>query len=248
MTTNTANIAEQLKVVTAVKGCIMKNSKTYKSVDFTTNCPKRQAGNPCEYCYVEAKRNMGFNAKKVIDSLKYNSEVLRMTDEEIELLNDLGGIRLFSFGDHMVEQNEDIKAFLIDCRKRGLMVKVITKQTLFLDTFYSEFEDVFSIIHLSVDNIGNGVDHDIAKQYRAMMKKVIIRSVILKHEDIKPMEELSDIMTFNHENIKAKVPNSVNFKLYRKEFAELKLEFAGKMCCQTGSCATCPIKCKATDI
>lgn len=223
----------------------MNNSKTVKSVDFTTNCPKRQAGNPCKYCYVEAKRNMGFNAKKIIDSLKYNGEVLKMNDSEVEGLNSIGGIRLFSFGDYMEGQDKDIYLFLTDCRIVGLKVKVITKQVDFLVKFYNEFDDVFSVIHLSVDNIGSGVDWETAKAYRDNLPKVLIRSVILKMEDIQPMEELSDIMTFNHENIKKNIPDSVNFKLHKKVFAELKMEYAGKMCCQTGSCKTCPIKCKA---
>ena len=155
----------------AVKGCIMNNAKTVKSCDFTTNCPKRQAGKQCKYCYVEAKRDMGFNAKKVIDTLVYNGEILKMKKDMISKLNSIGGIRLFSFGDYMEEQNGYITQFLLDCRQMGLFVKVVTKVVGFLDKFYSEFEDVFSIIHLSVDNIGDGIDWELAMNYRNKIGK-----------------------------------------------------------------------------
>jgi hypothetical protein len=141
----------------------MKNEKTYYTVDFTTNCPKRQAGHPCPYCYVEAKRDIGFHAKKIIDSIEYNDEIENLTQEKIDKLNSLGGVRLFSFGDYMPEQDDDIYQFLCDCRAVGLYVKVITKQLSFIDKFYDEFEDVFSTIHISVDNIHSGVDWNDAK-------------------------------------------------------------------------------------
>ena len=225
--------------------CIMNNQKTIKSVDFTTNCPKRQNGNPCKYCYVECSRNVGYNAKKVIDEIPYNGEVKRLTKATIEKLNNVGGLRLFSFGDYMREQYNHIYQFLTDCRAVGLKVKVITKQVNFVDDFYNEFEDVFSIIHLSIDNIGNGVDWKVAQEYKDKYSKVIIRSVILKNEDLEVLEGISDILTFNHANVKNSIPDSINYKLKPALFNHYKEIYADKVCCNTGNCSTCPIKCKA---
>lgn len=224
---------------------IMNNQKTIKTVDFTTNCPKRQKGTPCKYCYVEAKRNIGFNAKKVIDNINYNNEILKMNKSTIDKLNAVGGIRLFSFGDYMIEHDTDIRSFLNDCRTKKLYVKVVTKQLEFIDKFYNEFEDIISVIHISIDNIENGVDIPTALNYRKQYKKVLIRSVILKESDIEAIEPISDILTFNHENIKHNVPNSINFKLKKDLMDQMKNTYKVKMCCQSGSCTTCNVKCKA---
>jgi len=227
-----------------INKCIMNNSKTIKTCDFTTDCPKRRTNKQCKYCYVEASRSIGFNAKKVIDRIEYKGEVLRMTKPTIEKLNNVGGLRLFSFGDYVKEDSFiDIYRMLLDCRTKGLKVKVITKVVEFIDDFYSDFHDVFSIIHLSIDNVGDGVDHDIARMYRMTYEKVIIRSVILNDEDMEVLEPLSDILTFNHANIKIEGKQCINYKLYPKKFNALKEEYKNKTCCITGSCASCTIKC-----
>jgi hypothetical protein len=93
---------------TKVTKCIMENQKTIKSLDLTTNCPKRQAGQPCKYCYVEAARKQGFNAKKVIEKIDYNGEITRMKPDTIAALNATGGLRIFSFGDYMPWMDADL--------------------------------------------------------------------------------------------------------------------------------------------
>lgn len=226
--------------------CLMNNSKTVKSCDFTTDCPKRRQGKQCKYCYVEASRNIGFNAKKIISSIPYNDDILKMTQPTIDKLNAIGGLRLFSFGDYIREENHDkIYSMLTDCRTKGLKVKVITKVTEFIDDFYTEFEDVFSVIHISIDNIGDGVEHGTALAYRDKYDKVILRSVILNNNDLIALEPISDILTFNHANVKIDGIETINYKLHPKMFNELKDKYANKTCCITGSCSTCKIHCKA---
>lgn len=65
-------------------GTAFSNSKkTMVTVDFTTNCPKRRAGNPCPYCYVEVARRIKerkpkfYLAKKVYDYRAYNHELIK---------------------------------------------------------------------------------------------------------------------------------------------------------------------------
>lgn len=217
--------------------CIAKNSKTIESVDFTTDCPKRREGKACVYCYVEAARRAGYNAKTVIDYACYAGEVKRYSKAKIAKLNAAGGIRLFSFGDYMAEHDQDIKSFLMDCEAVGLQVKVITKQPDFIHKFH-DFKAI-RVIHISVDAINHGVDHDVAKDLRSRYNKVLIRCAIMRDEDVKTLD-FADILTFNH----ARGLAQFGYRLYRPaKVQEWAGKLPGKVCCTTGECATCPIKC-----
>jgi hypothetical protein len=241
-TTATATATATATTIEKKVSCIMKNSKTLASVDFTTDCPKRREGKACKYCYVENARKINFNAKLIFNHIEYKGDVLKMSNKTVQAHNSNGGIRLFSFGDYMVENDKDIHAFLIDARLMRLKVKVITKQVAFIDKFYYDYNDVFSVIHLSIDNINNGVEWGTAQNYRNNYEKVVIRSVVLKYEDFEVLEGLSDIITLNHGN-----NGFYNFSGHGKENKALKVELTNKainkVCCQTSNCGTCLIKC-----
>lgn len=222
------------------------NQKTIASVDFTTDCPKRRAGNPCPYCYVEYKRDIKFNAKLVYNYKEYDNELKnrkKFTPEVIKELNDAGGIRLFSFGDYMPEHDKDITAFLNDAEKIGLDVKVITKVPEFVYK-YHDFPAI-KTINISTDmlspELSAGVRHDIAKELKNKYKKVIIRTVILNKSDLEnDFMKYVDLVTFNHENLQKKGYH----KFTKKEIADYYKEHPEHgVCCITGKCSTCPIKC-----
>jgi hypothetical protein len=224
--------------------------KTVVSVDFTSDCPKRRAGHACPYCYVEYKREINFNAKLVYDYKAYDNELKdrkKFNPEMVKELNDAGGIRLFSFGDYMPENDKDIEAFLNDAEKINLDVKVITK----VPEFVYKYHDYPAVktINISTDMLPadrkSGVDHDIARELKAKYKKVIIRTVILNDKDLEDdFMKYVDIVTFNHENLQKK-----GFKKYSKKEV---MEYYKKhpelgVCCITGKCSTCPIKCRQRD-
>lgn len=215
---------------------ISVNSKTGFSIDCTTDCPKRRNGKACKYCYVEASRNARFNAKIITETCTYAREILRYSAAKIAKLNASGGIRMFSFGDYMVEHRETIRQILDDCHTMGLNVKVITK----VPDFITEFHDHPAIrrIHVSVDNVGDGVDWKIAKTLRKKYSKVLIRSAIMNPEDVKTLN-FSDIYTFNH----ARLAHLGYRTFHRADVAEYAVELPGKVCCTTGSCFSCPVKC-----
>ena len=216
---------------------IQKNSKTLTSCDFTTDCPKRREGKACKYCYVESAREAGYNAKRIESECSYNHDVLGFTAKRIESLNAAGGIRLFSFGDYMVEHKALVQAFLDDCHSVGLRVKAITKQPLFVETFGNH--PAIAVIHVSVDTCGDGVPHDVALDLRERFEKVLIRAAIMQDSDVETLGFV-DILTFNH----ARGLKKYGFKLYKKAHVAAWAErFPKKVCCQTGSCATCPILC-----
>lgn len=218
--------------------CIHGNTKTIETVDFTTNCPKRRAGKACKYCYVERARNKGFNAKKVYENLPYKGEVKRYKEDRVKMLNEAGGTRLFSFGDYLPENDGDIKAFLDDCLARGLKVKAITKVADFVIKFHDH--PALVVINVSIDSIGDGMDWVLAKTLKAAYKKVRVRTVILNDSDLPLFENWVDVFTFNHAN----GFKSIGWKKYSKEEVKVFAEkYPGRVCCETGKCLTCKIKC-----
>ena len=196
------------------------NQKTVVSVDFTTDCPKRRAGTACPYCYVEYKREINFNAKTVYDYKAYNNELKnrkKFTPEVVKELN--------------------------DAAKIDLDVKVITKVPEFVYKYHDY--PAIKVINISTDMLPadkkSGVDHNIARELKAKYKKVQIRTVILKTSDLEDdFMKYVDVVTFNHENLQKK-----GFHKFSKK--EIKAYYEAHpengVCCITGKCATCPIKC-----
>jgi hypothetical protein len=190
-------------------------------------------------CYVEVARNMNFNAKKVIEHEPYKGELLKYKKDKIDTLNKMGGLRLFSFGDYMPEHDDDIKRFLDDAAKIGLKIKAITKVPEFVEKFANH--PAMNIINVSIDTVGHGVDHATAKALKAKYKNVVIRTVIMKPEDLKHeiMADV-DVYTFNH----GRGLKKYGYKKYgKKEVADLAKEIPGKVCCATGKCASCDVRC-----
>lgn len=223
-------------------GALQANGKTGISIDLTTDCPKRRAGNPCSYCYVEASRKMGYNPKKIIDHCAYQGEIKEFSEKKVDFLNECGGIRMFSFGDYMVEHRMEIAQILDDCQSVGLNVKVITKVPDFIRHFHDH--PAIRVIHLSIDATGDGVDWKLAKRLRKMYSKVLIRSAIMRTEDVETLS-FSDIYTFNH----ALGLKSLGYKKFsRADVAEYAGKFPSKVCCQTGSCFSCPVKCGSASL
>ena len=219
--------------------CLDKNEKTGMSCDFTTICPKRREGKECPYCYVKNARSLGFNAKKEIEYNQYTGQVLRLTQKTIDKLNKAGGLRLFSFGDYMSEHDEDIHNLLVDCEKRGLSVKVITKQLGFVEKFHDY--SAIAVINLSIDMVNSGINHEVAMLYRERYNKVRIRCVILRDSDI-PNMLFCDVFTFNHGNNGFKNYSHKSNKA-SKEALIAQYNLHGKTCCNTGNCGTCKLHC-----
>lgn len=220
-----------------MQSAIHSNSKTGNSIDLTTDCPKRRAGNPCKYCYVEASRKIGYNAKTVSEHCPYTGEIKRFTVKKVEYLNSCGGIRMFSFGDYMVEHRMEITKILNDCESVGLSVKVITKVPDFIKHFHNH--PAVRVIHLSVDAVGDGVDWKLAKRLREMYSKVLIRAAIMRPEDVETLDFV-DIFTFNHAGGLANLGYRKFSKVEVSDYAE---KLGNRVCCTTGKCFSCPVKC-----
>jgi hypothetical protein len=218
-------------------GALHANIKTGISIDLTTDCPKRRAGNPCSYCYVEASRKIGYTPKKVIDSCPYNGEILNFSRDKVDFLNQCGGVRMFSFGDYMTEHRDTIGRILDDCEYVGLKVKAITKVPDFVKHFHDH--PALRVVNISVDNTGDGVDWKTAKRLRKRYAKVRIRSAIMRPDDVKALA-FCDVFTFNH----ALGLKSLGYRTFSKiEKTNYFTSLGGKVCCSTGKCFTCPLKC-----
>ena len=133
---------------------LSQNEKTIMSVDFSTDCPWRQEGRACFYCYAELKRGKGAlqydegiaagmtekqarkreaaaKGKLVVNAeqMKFDSVwIEKMDDATVGFFNSVGGMRVFSFGDWSPEIADVMDEFMDAARARGLDVKIITKQ------------------------------------------------------------------------------------------------------------------------
>lgn len=210
---------------------VCENSKTIRSLDLSTVCPRLIAGRPCSYCYVNTARKNGFNAKQMAPRIPYRGEILRLRPTTIDRLNAVGGLRLFSFGDYMPWMDDDLKQVLADAEKRQLKLKAITKVPLFVQKYAS----AMNVINVSVDSLGSGVPRKTAEALRERYPNVFIRAAIMSWADLQVLS-WADIYTLNHA--------TNGFHVFRhSEKAEIVATYPNKVCCLTGSCAGCPLRC-----
>ena len=211
----------------------MPNSKTYRSLDLSTNCPKRKAGNPCSYCYVETARKHGIRAKRIFDRIEYKDDILKLRQATIDKLNQCGGLRLFSFGDYEPWMDNDLFKIIEHARYRKLKLKAITK----VPSFILKYHDKIDIINISIDSLNEGAPIETAIKLKRKYNNVKIRAAIMNYEDLEKLSWV-DIITLNH------AYNGYHF-FSKKELREIAEKYPNKVCCTTGNCFTCPIKCGA---
>lgn len=209
----------------------MSNQKTFRSLDLTTICPKLAAGNPCSYCYVQTSRTVGFNAKKIEEVCEYSHDILRLSDSSIDTLNQCGGLRVFSFADYIPWMDDSLLSIVEDAKQKKLQLKAITKSIDFINKWWKSF----NIINASIDNLGEGIPIETAKALKVEYPNVRIRAVITSYEDLKELNWV-DVITLNH---------GLNgyYRFNKVEMQKISEKYPGKVCCTTGRCITCSIKC-----
>lgn len=218
-----------------------KNSKTVISFDTTTICPRVRAGRPCAYCYVQNTRNNGgYRAKSLIEHETYSGWVSTLTQDKKDLLNSMGGIRMFSFGDYMPAHRQDVQRFLDDCEANKVYAKAITKVPLFIPHFHDH--PALTTIHVSIDNLkkqGSNVTHARAQQLREKYDKVAVRAVCVSREDVEwaLAQPWVDILTLNH--VMAKGMRYFT----RVEKTTLARQYPRRVCCANHNCTDCKVKC-----
>ena len=127
--------------------------------------------------------------------------------------------------------DQDLDLVIEDAAEKGLMLKAITKQKDFVDKYHSRID----IINVSVDSLGEGMDIEVAKSLKNKYNNVKIRAAIMKEEDVNTLEWV-DIFTFNHARN--------GYKVFSKELVrDYAAKYPNKVCCETGVCETCKIKC-----
>jgi len=219
-------LLQKTRLTRVIRSSVTRNPKTFYSFD-PSPCPKKAQGNPCPYCYTLSS---SFKMPAVILPYSITREIQRISQKMIDKLNSTGGIRIFSRGDYdgKPETDRNIDLFLSDCMERGLKVKAITKNILFIDRYHDH--PGISLINLSIDRFET-VPFETAKNYRKNFKKVILRIVILNDEDLQIARSMAPVLlTFGHGNISY---TRQGFKAYTEEE---KKDLAGDMpcCCITG--------------
>lgn len=115
-------------------GFLATNTKTIASGDFTTFCPQMYFNDGCWYCYRRSALTTGINNKLTAETVWYAGEILQLRQEDIDRLNEVGGLRIQSFGDWQSQYSTMLADLLIDAEKVGLQIKVITKEPSMIDT------------------------------------------------------------------------------------------------------------------
>lgn len=115
-------------------GFLATNTKTIASGDFTTFCPQMYFNDGCWYCYRRSALTTGINNKLTAETVWYTGEILQLRQEDIDKLNEVGGLRIQSFGDWQSQYSTMLADLLIDAEKVGLQIKVITKEPSMIDT------------------------------------------------------------------------------------------------------------------
>lgn len=210
---------------------IDNNTKTFKSIDFSTVCPKLKKGTPCEYCYVNINRQSNtWVKKKIVFMREYTDQVINLPEKSIERLNSMGGLRIFSFSDYEPWMDENLRRLIGEAKSRNLKLKAITKQKEFIDKYK---DDVF--INISIDNVYPkpvwvwGYKH----------KNVKIRMMIRNGEEAEKWAQDSRISVLTPYHGK-----KINNNYRPKEAMEACIKLAPeKTCCKTHKCETCDVKC-----
>jgi hypothetical protein len=219
------------------------NSKTIRSFDTTTVCPRQARGEGCPYCYVAAARRAGCRAKARVAHIPYDGWVGRLWPATVERLRRCGGIRMFAFGDYVPAHRGDVRRFLGDCAIRGLPAKAVTKETLFVRHFHDECADVLSAVHVSIDGLGGAgsrIGHAAARRLRDRYRRVLVRAVCLTMADVDRFGALDwvDVLTLNHG------PNGFH-RFTAGERLAIRGRYGDRLCCAGGVCAACSVRCRA---
>ncbi len=223
---------------------VRKNYKTGLSFDPTTMCLKMRRGTPCEYCYVAYHRDKGdMFSTQVVDLINYDGEVLRQRVATVADMNKVGGIRMFSSGDFLRTHRKHVIAFLNDCQTRGMQAKAITKNIHFVYEMHDHL--ALSCVNLSIDSLGptagSPVPYNLAVNVKKDYHKVRIRCVALSPDELTTYgdDKNVDVITLNH-------GKNGFYNFSDEEIAEAQRRYPGRVCCTTGKCDTCGLRCGAT--
>lgn len=264
-----SRIAHSLR--TKKGSAIQANSKTIKSIDFDTVCPKRIIDKQCKYCYVENGRCSpnSTNAKDITVGNTIVKEISRINGDVISSLNAVGGLRMFSASDYNPRWDSEIESTFKIAEEKGLKIKVITKRVEFLERFDPSKYPAMNVVNLSIDNVGDGVDHETALAWKERSDKVVIRTVILNEEDLEAIGKYGEVNTFFHGNVRSlkkkhedmKDVEIVDFSTedqYRDNLM-VKYNLVNRTCCvpygtfdienevpETSLCKNCKLKCGET--
>jgi hypothetical protein len=205
------------------------NYKTYKSLDFTTLCPKVKKGNQCEYCYVQNARNRNTGrAKKISYMRPYKDSITRFRQTTVDKLNAMGGLRLFAFGDYEPWMKDNLNKVIQDAKKKELKLKAITKQMEFVELFKDR---VF--INISVDAITP------IREWVWDLRgdNVKVRMLIRNKKEAEIWHKDIDVLTPYHG---PKINENYRAQEARDACTSLAPE---KTCCITPTCVGCGVMC-----
>jgi len=126
--------------------------KTVGALNLNSACPMFTIGNNGCYldaCYLTQMAN-GATGTNLFRSAWYTGELLQLAQSDIELMNELGGLRVNGVGDTTLDNKSQLKDALRHAGMRGLKVKIITKQRATLEVLKEMHDAGQDISHITV--------------------------------------------------------------------------------------------------
>ncbi len=140
-----------------VASVVKKAEKTVGALNLNSNCPMFMIGSHGCYldgCYVTGM-GMGGNTINFYVRGAYTGELLQLSQEDVDLLNSVGGLRLNGQGDLIEAQYAQFKDIIRHAKMRNLKLKVISKQdgtVRMLQKMHDEGIDIDGVqVQLSLD-------------------------------------------------------------------------------------------------
>lgn len=230
------------------RGCpfIRVNSKTGLSMDRDSNCPKREAGNRCPYCYVRDLETL-----KYCNGSDYLPRAAQVTDEMRQGLHDFANelrrilrnhgtridhfsLRTFSLSDFRPEHRAFWREIWDYLRLLGVRCHVVTKQLDYVPFMAQHVENV----QVSVDTLDKAHRrraYKLAKQY----PNVYLRAVELNNND-RWIRQYVDILTIFHGRpIDGIETYRTSGRSHKALCQRIQKETTARVCCGTGKCISC---------
>jgi len=123
------------KTMGGVQAPLRHADKTVMALNLNSACPMFTIGNHGCYldaCYLTQMAN-GATGTNLFRTAWYTGELLQMSDDVIETMNALGGLRINGVGDTTMDNVSQLLDVLKHAQMRGLNVKIITKQAATFD-------------------------------------------------------------------------------------------------------------------
>lgn len=200
--------------------------KTVAALNLNSACPMFVVGNRgCwgDACYLTrmAKAATGTN---LFERAMYAGEILQWKDEEIRMINEIGGLRVNGVGDTTPDNVAQLETVIRHAGMRGLKIKMITKQELSIATVAAMRARGMNVDHVliqpSVDYYWRPVEMDLEEDTAGAREiaggSVVALARLLQTTDLEKGRDTGELLAAIYDNYGREV-KQINGRWYRKD-------------------------------